>query len=71
MCGTYLDNRVHEASVPKIAETTDPGLGFFTQTTISVSSRGSAEVVPAISQAVNDLEQNWSKLKLTYYFHHH
>ena len=49
MCGTYLDNRVHEASVPKIAETANPWLGFFTQTTISVGSRGSAEVVPAIS----------------------
>ena len=46
---TDLDDRVHEASVAQIAQSTNTRLGLLTQTPISVSPRSPTEVVPGMS----------------------
>jgi len=42
-----LNDTVHEASVAKVAETTDPWLCLVTETTITIGSRSPTKVVPA------------------------
>merc|ERR1719458_1719357 len=47
--GQALDDRVHEASVAQIAQSTNTRLRLLTQTPISVSPRSPTEVVPIAS----------------------